>query len=616
MIAEIGHFLLIISIFLSLFMVFIWADSLCTKKFSIMHLSSVVLDWVFIALLGSWLCLLIGFAILDFSMAYVAQNAHSMMPWYYRLPASWGAHEGSMMLWVLLLVFWWRQSQGVFDKVNQTTFAWLMILFASFSALLLGFVEMTSSPFDRLLPLPAVEGRDLNPLLQDWGLISHPPLLYIGYVGLCLPFFVYMALVFGREKKIASCAKWLAPHLHLAWSALTVGIVLGSWWAYRELGWGGWWFWDPVENISLMPWLILTAIIHGNIRLSKGDGFVWMGWLCLLGFLLSMVGTFLVRSGLLVSVHSFTQDPDRGIYLLAIICVMAGLMFVATWLIKPESSNKHVHVIDWLLISQQVTFITVTAVVALGTLYPLLLQVLSLSRISIGPPFYEKVLFPFVVLVGFLLGLYVYRGHMILDVRQIIWRILMVSCLVVFVVLIMGLWASPLISISLWIAVWIVYGQLSSGWSPSILAHCGLAVIVVGVALSQWHHTSSEAIWSLGEKQVFGNQSATLTAVYRVQQDNYRGVRGTMEVNDGAQRTVLYPEVRMFETQQMALAKVAIWPRIWGDVYVALGDQIASEKWVVRFYTKPFIRWIWIGGLMMAIAGLWSWVRKVGVRHV
>ena len=616
MIAEIGHFLLIICMGLCAFVMCLWIDFLCRGRCAAVLLSQTAVDWIFVVLLGSWVCLLIGFAILDFSMAYVAQNAHSSMPWYYRLPASWGAHEGSMMLWVLMLVFWWRHTQYIEEQVNQKTFAWLMLLFAAFSLLLLGFVEITSSPFDRLLPLPAVEGRDLNPLLQDWGLISHPPLLYMGYVGLCVPFFVYIALVFGAEKNLASCASWLAPQLHLAWSALTVGIVLGSWWAYRELGWGGWWFWDPVENVSLMPWLILTAMIHGNIRLMKGEGFMWMGWLCLLGFLLSMLGTFLVRSGLLVSVHSFTQDPDRGVYLLVIICLMAALMFVAAWLMKEDKVPRKIKVADWLLMCQQTIFLVITLVIALGTLYPLVMQVLSLARVSVGPPFYEKVLFPFIMLVAILLGLYSYRGHQLLRSALVLKRVCIVTGMVVALAFFMNLWASPWIVLVLWLAVWIVFAQLFSGWSPAVLAHCGLAVLIVGVGLSQWQHTASESVWSLGENKEYSNQSATLVQVYNVQRDNYRGVRGVMHVSDGQSKTILYPELRIFQTQQMALAKVAIWPRLWGDIYVALGDQVGPEKWVVRFYTKPFIRWIWLGGLMMAAAGCWLWFRRVGERGV
>ena len=419
MIAEIGHFTLVLAFFLCLFFAYNWIRVLQggTGHAALLQLSSTSLDWIFLCIFISWLCLVWGFVLLDFSMAYVAQNAHSTMPWYYRVPASWGAHEGSMMLWLTMLVFWWRQSQSARQTMNGQSYAWLMVLFALFVALIVGFIWLTSNPFTRLLPIPAIEGRDLNPLLQDWGLISHPPLLYVGYIGLCLPFFVFVAVSLGQQDDLRRCAEWMSGHLHLAWSALTTGIVLGSWWAYRELGWGGWWFWDPVENVSLMPWLILTALLHANLRLKRGEGIQLAGWLCLFGFLLSMMGTFLVRSGLLVSVHSFAQDPMRGAYLLVVLIAMAILVFCATWRTRWSDRSTQSGVRDWLLISQQILFLAIVAIVALGTLYPLILQVMALDRISIGPPYYEKTLLPLVVLISVMLGLYAYRGFGIVKIQ-------------------------------------------------------------------------------------------------------------------------------------------------------------------------------------------------------
>ncbi len=608
MIAELGHAALVLAMWLSLYVVYVSIRCLQGRSGAVLE-NTVWAQYIVLALvISAWLALLFLFVDLDFSVVYVAQNAHSAMPWIYRIPASWGAHEGSMMLWLVMMVLWWFNAQGSRKVLSGKSFAWLQLLFALFSSVMCGFVWWTSNPFMRLLPLAAPEGYDLNPMLQDIGLISHPPLLYLGYVGLCLPFFLYSAVSLGREKQVQAWARWLRSGLLVTWGALTLGIALGSWWAYRELGWGGWWFWDPVENVSLMPWLIATALIHANLRVCQGNGLLACGRLCLLGFMLSMVGTFLVRSGVLVSVHSFAQDPMRGMYLLGVLCLGSWLVYLVIW--RRAQSRDEVNVMwDWLLLSQQLLFICVTFVVALGTLYPLFLQVAGGQQISIGPPFYQMTLAPLAIFIAFILGLFPWRHEP--GSWLAIWgRVAVTAGFTLLFVMLLSCWNYPTGVISIACAVWVLQSQLGKHFTPAKLAHIGFAVTVIGVGLSGWRATHLETIWQVGETKDIAGYELQMQKVNSIQGGNYQGVQAEFLAKKGAERYWLFPEIRSFKTQDMALTKVAIWPHLTEDLYVALGDELQEKRWSVRVYIKPFVRWIWFGALVMTCAAAWQCSRR------
>ncbi|MRV74426.1 heme lyase CcmF/NrfE family subunit [Duganella sp. FT92W] len=589
--------------------------------------------------------LLAGFAQNDFSIRYVAAHSNSMLPLYYRLAGAWGGHEGSLLLWIQVLVLWLaavaRGSRRLPDDVAARVLAVMGLIAVGF----LAFILLTSNPFERLLPA-ARDGRDLNPLLQDIGMIIHPPLLYMGYVGFSVAFaFAVAALLGGRLD--AAWARWSRPWTLAAWAFLTLGIFMGSFWAYYELGWGGWWFWDAVENASFMPWLVGTALLHSLAVTEKRGAFRgWTVLLAILAFSLSLLGTFLVRSGVLSSVHAFASDPQRGLFILGFLAVViGGALGLYTWRAPVlAQAVKGGTFAPWsreaLLLVNNVLLLSATAAVLLGTLYPLLLDALGQGRISVGPPYFDAVFAPLMLPVLALLAV----GPFVAWKRDT-WQALPVSLRYVAQAAALaglaaafgagfGVQAALGVALALWVALATslhLWRRLSDGdgWRVRLLrqpasywgmlaAHGGLAVFVAGVTLVKSGESHVDASVRVGATVQAGELAYRFTAMERHDGANYVAARATFEVWRGAERiAVLQPEKRYYPVQQAPMTEAAIdrgWTR---DLYVSLGEPAADGGWQVRIQHKPFVGWIWAGALAIALGGfLAAFDRRYRARRV
>ncbi len=587
---------------------------------------------------GQCLFLLIAFVALaasfvanDFSVLYVANNSNSALPLAYRIAAVWGAHEGSLLLWALILGVWMVAVARASRDLSLPFIARVLAVMGLVNVGFLSFMLLTSNPFLRHFPA-ALEGRDLNPLLQDPGLVVHPPMLYMGYVGFSVAFsFAIAALIGGRLD--APWARWSRPWTVAAWTFLTLGITLGSWWAYYELGWGGWWFWDPVENASFMPWLLGTALLHSLAVTDKRDAF--KRWTCLLAiaaFSLSLLGTFLVRSGVLTSVHAFATDPERGVFILGILIVSVGGSLLLYALRAPsiqDTGRFQPLSREGLLLLNNVLLLVAAAAVLLGTLYPLLLDALGLGKISVGPPYFNTVFVPVVLVLGLALGVGPITRWKAQGARELWARLapLAVAALVLGAALALGLAAAKALPIAaglcgaLWIAITTglgLYDRLAhrSRWLPALralprgfvgmsLAHLGLAVTMVGVTLSATLGAERDLKLSPGESAEIGGYRFKLEGLSQVAGPNYRADEATLSVWRGSDRVIeLRPQKRVYRVQQNPMTEAAIDAGVLRDLYVALGEPIGPQAWSVRLQYKPCVRWIWFGGLMMAIGGV------------
>ncbi|KPV39731.1 hypothetical protein AN478_11565 [Thiohalorhabdus denitrificans] len=576
-----------------------------------------------------------SFVVNDFSVAFVAQNSNEILPFYYRITAVWGGHEGSILLWALILGGW-TLAVALFSRS----------LPADFGARVLGvmglvsigfhlFMLFTSNPFERLTPVPA-DGSDLNPLLQDIGMIMHPPILYMGYVGMTVAFgFAIAALLGGRLD--AAWARWTRPWVGVAWIFLTLGVAIGSWWAYYELGWGGWWFWDPVENASFMPWLVGTALIHSLAVTEKRGVFKsWTVLLAITAFSLSLLGTFLVRSGVLTSVHAFASDPSRGVYILAFLALVVGGSLLLYALRGPgtlDSGTRFSTVSrETLLLANNILLVVAMATVLLGTIYPLVIEALGLGKLSVGPPYFNTVFVPIMGVLMVLLGV----GNLVRwkrDDASRLWHHLRYALLGTVV---LGLGAAAMVTtasdylmvaVGLLLAVWVaitsvqaVWTQLSSkrgvmeglrrlpaGTYGMALAHLGLAVTVVGITISTTQETETRLRMEPGQTTELGGYTFRFDGVEQVQGPNYQAARGTLAVSKDDQAvTVLHPEKRNYASGGQPMTEAGIDPGLSRDIYASLGQPVGDggEAWSVRIYHKPFVRWIWLGGLFMAAGGL------------
>jgi cytochrome c-type biogenesis protein CcmF len=576
-------------------------------------------------------CLSWSFIAHDFSVAYVAQNSNSRLPLFYRISAVWGGHEGSILLWALVLAGW-TMAVSFFSKTLPEVFrARVLAVMGLISAGFLLFILATSSPFDRLVPALA-EGNDLNPLLQDPGMIVHPPLLYMGYVGLAVPFaFAIAALIDGRVD--AAWTRWTRPWTTVAWLFLTLGIALGSWWAYYELGWGGWWFWDPVENASFMPWLVATALIHSQAVTEQRGGFrAWTVLLAICGFSLSLLGTFLVRSGVLISVHAFATDPERGVFILAFLSLVVGgalVLFVWRGARVSGGGANELFSRETLLLVNNVLLVVASASVLLGTLYPLLMDALGVGKISVGPPYFNAVFVPLMLPLALLVGL----GPMVRwkrdDARRHLRRLwpLFAGALAIALVWV-ALAPSPrwwLTAAGLGSGLWIVAAtlfmvidrvrsargqgagarRLRPAFLGMCIAHLGFAVSVLGITgVSAWNQETDLRMVSGGSYEYAG-YTFRFGEVTRVQGPNYVARRAHVSVlSDGEEVALLTPEKRTYLAQEQPMTDASIDWSLARDVFVALGDAVGEGAWAVRVQVKPFIRLIWLGPLIMAIGGL------------
>ena len=564
-------------------------------------------------------CLVHAFLGNDFSVQNVALNSNSALPAHYRIAAAWGSHEGSLLLWCLMLGVW-MSAVGLFSRhLPEEMAARVLGVLGLASAGFLAFLLFTSNPFERLFPAPA-DGRDLNPLLQDPGMVIHPPMLYMGYVGFSVAYaFAVAALLSGRLD--AAWARWSRPWTTVAWCFLTLGIALGSAWAYYELGWGGWWFWDPVENASFMPWLVGTALIHSLAVTEKRGAFrSWTVLLAIIAFGLSLLGTFLVRSGVLTSVHAFAVDPKRGVFILALFAfTIGGALALYAWRTARIGLGGSFEPVsrESFLLANNVLLGAAAGSVMLGTLYPLLLDAVGAGKISVGPQYFEAVFAPLMAPALFLMGvgpLARWKRASLPELAVLLrWALaasLGVGLLLPFA---FGQWRS-LVGLSLALALWIAATGLitlrkglrqTRSHYGMVLAHLGVAVFVVGVTLVKGYESEQDANLKPGDAVALGALQFRLESVRPVQGPNYTAAQAKVSVTrDGKPVAVLYPERRTYPVQDQTMTEAAIDTGLAGDLYVSLGDPLPGGAWLVKVQVKPFIDWIWGGCLLMALGGL------------
>jgi cytochrome c-type biogenesis protein CcmF len=632
MLPEIGHLALLLALALALLQAAVPLAGATLGEARLMAVARPAAAGQFSFLSLSFLCLAFSFINNDFSVAYVAQNSNSQLPVWYRFSAVWGGHEGSLLLWVLILGGWTMAVAAFSRNLPQDLVARVLGVMGLISVGFLLFMQLTSNPFERLLPDFPPDGRDLNPLLQDFGLIVHPPLLYMGYVGFSVAFaFVIAALLSGRLD--SAWARWSRPWTTVAWCFLTLGIALGSWWAYYELGWGGWWFWDPVENASFMPWLVGTALIHSLAATEKrGVLRAWTVLLAIAAFSLSLLGTFLVRSGVLTSVHAFATDPTRGLFILALLTLITGSALVLLVLrapaIRSEGQFEPVSR-ETALLGNNLLLVGACGVVFMGTLFPLLVDVLQLGKISVGPPYFNTLFAPLGLALMLVLGV----GPLLRWKRDEFGRLAgpLLRCAAASVVLGVGLpwlFAGELrfgVVLAMSLVFWVLFTELHDvsmrllhkqdrwaallrlprAYQGMVLAHLSLAVCVTGVALTSAYSVERDVRMRVNEAIQIGPYGFRLASLRDVAGPNYQATRATIDVldEDGEVDTILMPEKRLYTVQQMPMTEVAIEPGLTRDLYLALGEPLDDGSWAVRIHYKPFVRWLWLGALLMALGG-------------
>ena len=582
-------------------------------------------------------CLTTAFVENDFSVVYVAHHSNTLLPLQYRVAAVWGGHEGSLLLWVMMLALWALAVALLSKQLPDHMVARVLGVLGLVTAGFLLFILFTSNPFERLLP-GAEEGRDLNPLLQDPGLIFPPPMLYMGYVGFSVAFaFAIAALLSGQLD--AAWARWSRPWTTAAWIFLTLGIALGSWWAYYELGWGGWWFWDPVENASFMPWLVGTALLHSLAVTEKRGSFKnWTVLLAISAFSLSLLGTFLVRSGVLTSVHAFATDPRRGIFILVfLVAVIGSSLALFAWRAPKVGLGGRFGLLsrESLLLTNNVLLVVACASVLLGTLYPLLIDALGAGKLSVGPPYFDAVFVPLMLPAAFLMGAAPFARWKHASVgeltRTLRWAFLAAAVVGIGTPLLHGEW-KPLVALSLLLAAWIVLSgllnfvtrvQSTRAGQPFVsaarkqprsffgmhLAHFGIAVFIVGVTMVGAYQDEKDVKMEVGDTVGVGGYTFRFNGVGQQQGPNYRALVGDVDlIKDGRVLRKMFPEKRFYVASSMPMTEAAIDTGLLRDVYVSLGEPIDKAKpeaaWAVRVYYKPFVDWIWGGCVLMALGGL------------
>ena len=632
MMAELGNYALALSLAVSILLAIFPLLGAEKNIVSFMRLARPMTYGLFVSLTISFGTLFYLFAVNDFSVQYVVNNSNSNLPLHYRLSAVWGSHEGSLLLWIWLLTFW-SAAVAIFSKhLPQEAVARVLGIMGLISVGFLIFVLFTSNPFSRTFPNFPVDGKELNPMLQDVGLIFHPPLLYLGYVGFSVAFaFALASLMSGKLD--SAWARWSRPWTMAAWVFLTLGIVLGSWWAYYELGWGGWWFWDPVENSSFMPWLAGTALIHSLAVTEKRSTFkAWTVLLAILAFSLCLLGTFLVRSGILVSVHAFASDPTRGLYILAYLIVVIGgslLLYAYKGSQIRSRQNAERYSRESMLLLNNILLMTALCVVFLGTLLPLVHKQLGLGTISVGAPFFNQmfliIMTPFALLLG--IGpLVKWRRDAFSAVRKpviisliftlaagfglpyflqdrITISAVLGTMMVVFIVL-LNLYELHQRATHKYPFFKGILKLSRSQWGM-VLAHLGIAMTIWGIAFSQNYSIERDVRMNVGDHTTIGDYEFKFNGIQDTNGANYLGGQAKIEVYKKTQpEAVLFAEKRFYTVSKMSMTEAAI---DWGftrDLYVALGERLEDGSWAIRLYYKPFIRWIWFGGLFMALGGI------------
>jgi cytochrome c-type biogenesis protein CcmF len=631
MIPELGNFALILALLLALIQGTLPIIGAARGIPSWIALARPVVQGQFVFIVIAFFCLAYSFVTSDFSVINVAQNSNSKLPLEYRFAATWGSHEGSLLLWTFMLASW-SVAVSVFSRhlPNDMVARVLGVLGVVRVGFLL-FLLFTSNPFDRMLP-GAAEGSDLNPLLQDPGMVFHPPMLYMGYVGFSVAFaFAIAALLSGQLD--ATWARWSRPWTTIAWMFLTIGIMMGSWWAYYELGWGGWWFWDPVENASFMPWLVGTALIHSLAVTEKRGGFKsWTVLLAICAFSLSLLGTFLVRSGVLTSVHAFATDPKRGIFILAFLVIITGGSLLLFALRAPKiglGGKFEVVSRESMLLANNLLLMVAAGSILLGTLYPLIMDSLELGKLSVGAPYFQAVFVPLMTPAIFLIGLGPLARWKQANLPELAVRLRWAFGVSVITALVapffMGEW-KPFVSFGLLMAFWVIASVVASlihrlrssgkeglfaklaaqsrSYYGMHAAHLGIAVFIIGVALVGGYETEKDVRMDIGDTVEVGGYTFRFNGVKKGPGPNYVADIGNVDVlRNGEKMRVLEPEKRVYNASGMAMTEAAIDTGIFRDLYVALGEPLENGAWIVRVYHKPFVDWIWFGCMLMALGG-------------
>ena len=622
MIPEFGHYALILALCVAIIQGVLPLVGAHQSRREWILLARPAAQTAFLLLGIAFLILTWSFYSNDFSVLYVAEHSNSQMPVIYRLGAVWGGHEGSLLLWVFLLSTWTFLVSQLSKSLDEFMVARVIGVLGLVTTGLLLFVIATSNPFERLLPA-AQDGRSLNPLLQDPGLVFHPPMLYMGYVGFSVAFaFAIASLLSGRLD--AAWARWSRPWTTAAWVFLTLGIALGSWWAYYELGWGGWWFWDPVENASFIPWLVGTALLHSLAVTEKRGGFKsWTVLLAITAFSLSLLGTFLVRSGVLTSVHAFATDPTRGVFILIFLVLVVGSSLALYAWRAPKSTLGGKFSLtsrETFILLGNVFLVVSAASVLLGTLYPLLIDALHLGKISVGPPYFNSVFVPIMIPLLVLMGIgpwTSWKNSNLFDVIKRLWIAALVAVIAAALIpFAMGefTWLS---SLGFLLAFWVItsgvlqiirqakVGKPTRSFIGMQVAHLGIAVFVIGVTMVGAYQEEQDVRMLAGESVSVGGYQIQLQGVAAVPGPNYRAMQGTFFLTrNGKLEATMYPEKRSYFSSTMPMTEAAIDAGITRDIYVSLGEELEDKAWAVRVYYKPFVDWIWGGCLLMALGGV------------
>ena len=631
MIPEIGHFSLILALLVALTLGSFPIIGASRGNTVWMGLAKPLSALQFALVAFSFLCLAYAFAAKDYSVVYVANNSNSQLPLQFRIAAVWGGHEGSLLLWALILSVW-TLAVSLFSKhIPDAMRARILGVMGLISVGFLLFMLMVSNPFDRLMPA-ALDGKDLNPLLQDPGMIFHPPMLYMGYVGFSVAFAFSIAALLGGQLD-AAWARWSRPWTIMAWVFLTVGIMAGSNWAYYELGWGGWWFWDAVENASFMPWLVGTALMHSLAVTEKRGSFkAWTVLLAICAFSLSLLGTFLVRSGVLTSVHAFATDPRRGVFILAfLVVVIGGSLLLFAWRASSVGRGGKFDVVsrESFLLANNVLLAVAALSVLLGTLYPLFLDALNLGKISVGVPYFDAVFAPLMAPAVFLMAVGPIARWKDASLPELALRLrwaLAISAITAIVLPLLLGNLTPMIGLGLFLAFWVfastaqlVYQRLrqseagfvasvaasSRSWWGMVIAHLGIAVFVLGVTVVKGFESEIAVKMHPGDVAHLAGYDFRFDGVESRDGPNYTANHGQIHVSkNGVLRTVLEPEKRLYTVTNMPMSEAGISPHLIHDLYASLGEPLDGGAWSVRIYHKPMVEWIWFGCLMMAFGGL------------
>lgn len=637
MIPEIGHFSLILAVLVALVLGSFPIVGAARGNTVWMGLAKPLAGVQFFLMAFAFLCLAYAFATKDYSVVYVANNSNSQLPLQFRIAAVWGGHEGSLLLWALILSVWTLAVSRFSKHIPDDMRARILGVMGLISVGFLLFMLMVSNPFDRLMPA-ALDGRDLNPLLQDPGMIFHPPMLYMGYVGFSVAFAFSIAALLGGQLD-AAWARWSRPWTIMAWVFLTVGIMAGSNWAYYELGWGGWWFWDAVENASFMPWLVGTALIHSLAVTEKRGSFkAWTVLLAICAFSLSLLGTFLVRSGVLTSVHAFATDPRRGVFILAfLVVVIGGSLLLFAWRAATVGRGGKFDVIsrESFLLANNVLLAVAALSVLLGTLYPLFLDALNLGKISVGPPYFDAVFAPLMAPAVFLMGVGPIARWKDAALPELAVRLRWAFAISLLTAIILPLLLgnlTPMIGLGLFLAFWVfassaelIYQRLrkseggllagitasSRSWWGMVIAHLGVAVFVLGVTVVKGFESEIAVKMNPGDVAHLAGYDFTFDGVESRNGPNYMASHGQIHVSkNGVLRTVLEPEKRLYTVTNMPMSEAGISPHLIHDLYASLGEPLEGGAWSVRIYHKPMVEWIWFGCLMMAFGGLLAMLDK------